>query len=380
MSSVVVVGDLPNGCESSYVFSELYLSEDEVEDVYTPPQGGNKAWIVFKSPEMAKAYVGEHPITHFGQNGKKVYSSLSTEAIPESVSNRYSDFIYARDHQVLSRTVEITGLPQNHTMRNMNELLEPVRERYDEETDKMLGPSDYDYFEPDEIVTAKSPEAGVGLVQLTKPHMAINVILTYAGTYWKNATLNARCVPDEVMTNLLINEPSEADVMLFVSGLKANTTSTEVREIFKDFPIRDVNIPPGGKTFCFVFVQQAHANSILALFGNGVKWQGRNVRVSLSEKDKRKQKSAFDTVGATTAMPPPTDTTDLKLVNLPYGIADSNIRIIFEGFAVYKVVVKQGYAFVGIATAEVGRAIDQLNDSMVGGRKIKVKVSERRKQ
>jgi RNA recognition motif-containing protein len=168
--------------------------------------------------------------------------------------------------------------------------------------------------------------------------------------------------------------------MLFVSGLKANTTSTEVREIFKDFPLRDVNIPPGGKTFCFVFVQQAHANSILALFGNGVKWQGRNVRVSLSEKDKRKQKSAFDTVGATTAMPPPTDTTDLKLVNLPYGIADSNIRIIFEGFAVYKVVVKQGYAFVGIATAEVGRAIDQLNDSMVGGRKIKVKVSERRKQ
>jgi hypothetical protein len=178
MSSVVVVGDLPNGCESSYVFSELYLSEDEVEDVYTPPQGGNKAWIVFKSPNMAKAYMDEHPIMPFGQNGKKVYSSLSTEAIPESASNRYSNFIYARDHQVLSRTVKITGLPEKHTMRNMNELLEPIRERYDEETDKMLGPSDYDYFEPDDIVTVKSPEAGVGLVQLTKPHMAINIILT----------------------------------------------------------------------------------------------------------------------------------------------------------------------------------------------------------
>lgn len=52
----------------------------------------------------------------------------------------------------------------------------------------------------------------------------------------------------------------------------------------------------------------------------------------------------------------------------------------FEGFVLYKVVVKEGFAFVGIATNQVGRAIDKLDNSMVGGRQIKVKVAERLKQ
>jgi RNA recognition motif-containing protein len=105
--------------------------------------------------------------------------------------------------------------------------------------------------------------------------------------------------------------------------------------------------------------------------------------VSISDKEKRKKKnknkSALGAVSAPLAALPQ-DMTDLKLNNLPHGVADSSIRIIFEGFTVSKVIVKQGYAFVGIATSEVDRAIEELSGKMVGGRKMSVKVSQRKKQ
>ncbi|KAI4941220.1 hypothetical protein J4E91_010910 [Alternaria rosae] len=382
----LLASDLPPNCESSYVFTELGLQEDEIEEVYTPAGGGEVAWIIFKTPERAEKFEKDHKGYHFGRIGEKMTTSFWTEAIPEHAANLYSDFVHARDNQTPSHTVEVTGFPEKHTMRNLNELLEPVRGQYFETTERNqhLDPTDYDYYEPINILHDKTPEPGVGLIQLAEPWMAVSLVRQYAGTYWKNGTLNARCVPDEKMEDLLVNEPSATDVMLFVSGMKVGTSSTEVREILKDFPIRDVNMPPGGKTFCFVFAQQAHTNSILAQFKNGVKWQGRTIGVSLSNKDKRKKDAEFErAAGIPARVPaasPPGSITDLKLNNLPYGVADSDIRIMFEGFVLYKVVIKEGSAFVGIPTNQVGRAIDKLNNSMVGGRQIKVKVAERRKQ
>jgi len=105
--------------------------------------------------------------------------------------------------------------------------------------------------------------------------------------------------------------------------------------------------------------------------------------VDLSDKDKRKKKAEFGFTGATpVAAPPalpPTDITDLKLSNLPYDVTDYSIRTLFEGFAVHKVVIMKGYAFVGIPTGEVGRAIDMLNDKMIGAQYIKAKVADSRK-
>jgi len=102
----------------------------------------------------------------------------------------------------------------------------------------------------------------------------------------------------------------------------------------------------------------------------------------LSDREKKKKNKNRSAPGAVSALPTalPQDMTDLKLDNLPHDVADSSIRIIFGGFTVSKVIVKQGYAFVGIATSEVGRAIEELSGKMVGGRKISVKVSQRNKQ
>ncbi|KAI4913405.1 uncharacterized protein J4E92_009754 [Alternaria infectoria] len=386
MSSTVLLSDLPSNCESSYVFTELRLQDDEIDEVYTRAGGGESAWIIFKAPDVAATFEKNHKGYHFGTTGKKMTTSFWNEAIPEFATNRYSDFVRARDHQIDSRTVEITGLPQKHTLSDMNKLLESVRDQYVEVTkqNQRLDPTDYGYYEPINILQVKTPDPGVGLLQLAQPWMAVEIVRQYAGTYWKNATLNARCVPDKEMDKLLVKEPSATDVSLFVRGVKVGISSTEVREIFKDFPITDVNILPG-KTFCFVVVQQAQANSILAQFKDGVKWQGRTIKVDLSEKDKRKQKAAFGGSASATPTPapaalPPTDTTDLKLENLPYDVTDYKIRTIFEGFAVYKVVIKQGYAFVGIPTGAVGRALDMLNDTMIGAQYIKAKVADPRKK
>ncbi|KAI4906686.1 hypothetical protein J4E90_010374 [Alternaria incomplexa] len=385
MSSTVLVSDLPSNCESSYVFIELRLQDVEVEEVYARAGGGESAWIVFKAPDVAATFEKNHKGYHFGATGKKIATSFWNEAIPEFATNRYYDFVRARDHQIHSRTVEITGLPAKHTLSDMNKLLESVRDQYLEATkqNQRLNPTDYGYYEPINILHVKTCDPGVGLLQLAQPWMAVEIVRQYAGTYWKNATLNARCVPDEEMDKLLVKEPSATDVSLFVRGLKVGTSSTEVREIFKDFAIRDVNILPG-KTFCFVVVQQAHADSILAQFKDGVKWQGRTIKVDLSDKDKRKRKAEFGMVGALPAPAPtalpPTDITDLKLSNLPYDVTDYKIRTLFEGFTVYKVVIMQGYAFVGIPTGEVGRALDMLNDTMIGAQYIKAKVADPRKK
>lgn len=385
MSFTVLVSDLPSNCESSYVFTELRLQDGEIDEVYTRAGGGESAWIVFKTRELAAPFEKNHKGYHFGATGKKIATSFWNEAIPEFATNRYTDFVRARDHQIDSRTVEITGIPDKHTMSNMNELFRSVRDQYSETTEKSQhrNPTYYDYNEPINILQVKTPDPGVGLLQLAQPWMAVAIVQQYAGTYWKNATLNARCVPDEEMDKMLANEPSATDVSLFVRGLKVGTSSTEVREIFKDFPITDVNVLPG-KTFCFVVVQQAQANSILAQFKDGVKWRGSTIKVDLSDKDKRKQKAAFGSTGATPiptpAALPPTDITDLKLENLPYDVTDYKIRTLFEGFAVYKVVIKQGYAFVGIPTGQVGRALDMLNDTMIGAQYIKAKVADPRKR
>ncbi|KAH6875031.1 hypothetical protein BKA58DRAFT_310776 [Alternaria rosae] len=385
MLSTVLVSDLPPNCESSCMFTELRLQEDEIEEVYTGAGGGETAWIVFKTRALAAKFEKDHKSYHFERTGQKMTTSFWTEAIPDHATDHYSDFVFEWDNQILWRTVEITGFPKNHTMLRINELLEPVREQYFEAINHSLDPTDYDYYQPINIIPDKTSEPGIGLLQLAQPWMVVSLVRRYAGTYWQNGTLNARCVPDEKMEDLLVNEPSATDAMFFVSGLKVGKSSTEVREILKDFPIRDVNMPPGGKTFCFVFAQQAHANLILARFKNGVKWQGRTIGISLSNKDKREKDAEFErAVGiparVPAASPPPGSITYLKLNNLPYDVADSNIRILFEGFMLYEVIVKEGFAFVGILTNQVGRAIDKLNNSMVGGRQIKVKVAERRKQ
>ena len=185
MSSTVLVSDLLSNCESSYVFTELRLQEDEIEEVYTQAGGGESAWIVFKDRTLAAIFENDHKGHHFGATGKKITTSFWTEAIPEHATNRYSDFVRARDHQILSSTVEITGLPDKHTMSNMNELFRSVRDQYSETTEKSQhrNPTYYDYNEPINILQVKTPDPGVGLLQLAQPWMAVAIVQQYAGTY-----------------------------------------------------------------------------------------------------------------------------------------------------------------------------------------------------
>jgi len=373
MSAVLYLHHLPDNSESSFVFTLFARDDnfrDQIKEIYTYDGGSSFAWVVFLTPNAAAQAATYYDNQHFGPLGQKVYTSLSTEAaIPENATNRLTKFNRDLENQIESCTVEITDLPAMHTIRNLNQMFEPTIEEF-----HSYFPTGDPYYdsEPIEILHMKSPDNGVGLVRVRAPWMANSVVRQWAGEYWKCRTLNARCVPDEEMDDLLV--PSgEKDTMLFVTGIKPGTSSTEVRDVFKDFNLRDVNMPPGGKAFCFIFLRQEDANAVLAQYGTGVKHQGRTIRVSLSEKGKKK---------GSKVIPRPTlplKTTNLKINNLPYGVADSNIRIIFQGFSLSRVVVKQGYAFVDIAAEEAERAVQQLTGKKVGDRFITLKVSERRK-
>ncbi|KAH7070768.1 hypothetical protein BKA63DRAFT_579469 [Paraphoma chrysanthemicola] len=284
--------------------------------------------------------------------------------------NLLSKFTYDLDNQIDSCTLEISNLPENHTGRNLNQLLEPVREEFD-----MFVPSDDPYFdyEPDDIVRARVKEEGIALVQLANPYIAKNI----------NATLNARCVPDEEMEDLLVPSRSssvEKDVMLFVSGVKPGTSRMEVFDIFKDHRINDINIPLGRKGFCFIFAWQDDANAIMARFGPGVLHEGKHVRVNLANKNKKKGIAPDSRSLPAPIKPGPAyENVDLKANNLPYGVAESTLRIFFQDYRVAKVVLKEGYAFIGIASDEAERAIANLKGRKVGNRVMTIKVSERRK-
>ncbi|KAB2099124.1 hypothetical protein AG0111_0g12644 [Alternaria gaisen] len=405
MSTIVSICGLPYPTEPYVMLVEINgLLMDDIDDIYTLPGGSDIALIVFKKHEVAKKFADDSDNYHSKVGkfaGRKLGIYLRDEPEAELLNgftNRLSDFLHAFDNQILSRTVEITGFPRRHTLSNLHQLLEPIWEDDDliEGENNLilaqggkLDPNDYHCIEPLGIIHVKSPRPGVGLVQLKDSSSARHIVHVFACTYWKNATLNARCVPDEEIEDLLIKRSSQEDgalfgkdVMLFVTGIEAGTSPKEVQEIFKEFPIRDVNMPPGDETFCFVFFKQPEANAVLARFGNGVQWKGRTIRVSMSNKEKKTKNKNKSALGAVSAPPAalPQDMTDLKLNNLPNGVADSSVRIIFEGFTVSKVIVKQGYAFVGIATSEIGRAIEELSGKMVGGLKISVKVSQRNKQ
>jgi RNA recognition motif-containing protein len=210
--------------------------------------------------------------------------------------------------------------------------------------------------------------------------MAKSIVHRFAGTYWKNATLNARCVPDQEIEKFLEESrrrrlDREGAVgeheMLFVSGIHPNTSWTEVRDIFKDFALRKINVPDGGKPFCFIFARPEDTNAILMRFGQGVQYGNRLIRVSLSKKSKKKEGGPPNTGGGAT-YPPPAQmlpTTDLKINNLPFDMTFNNIHYLFGGFKISKVIIKKGYAFVAVASTEADQAVKALNGTMVGNRK-----------
>ncbi|KAF2125631.1 hypothetical protein P153DRAFT_369660 [Dothidotthia symphoricarpi CBS 119687] len=380
MTPVVYLDRLPINSEPSFIHT--VFDDDEkagIKEIHTFPGGrGACAWVVFDSQENAENAAARYDGRQFGPVSQKTHASLKPESlIPTSATNTLTKFLHDRDNQIESRTVRITHLPENHTLRSMNALFGPMMEAFDchePEEDPYFGS-----YEPNEILHMKSPQPGVGLVQLAKPSMAVKVVREFAGTYLKNGTLDLRCVPDEEMEDLLVDTgPAHGKaIQLFVGGIKPGSSKADIQNIFTGYKVLDVRIPGGGKSFCFMFARQKDADAILAKYEKGFNFEGRTIRVNLADKGKKKGGGNPSTPGSPST--PRGSTTDLKVNNLPYGVAESTIRMLFQGFNVSKVVIRHGFAFVGIASNEVERAIQELNDKPIGEMNISVKVSERRK-
>ncbi|KAL1797114.1 hypothetical protein ACET3X_003720 [Alternaria dauci] len=393
MSTIVSISRLPLKTEPYLILLGFWDTskdeiKDDIKDIYSPPGGGDCARVVFNTHGIAKKFVEHFDNSSFGVTDLRVIIRLRDEPEAELVKgfpNRLSDYLRARENGTLSRTVEITGLPKRHTLRNLSKLMQPINDHaygieesnYAELVRILKGePPVHRYVEGIETVRSRCAEPGVALRQLYTHSMAISLVYLLNGTYWREKMVIARRVPDERMEKIISKEAAEKDVVLFVGGIRIGATVADVRDIFKDVHLCDVTLPPGDRNFCFVVIRKWDASAVLARFGNGLQWHGYTIRVSVSHRENRKTKSSLGVVGEPPAALPQ-DTTDLKLNNLPYDVAESDVRTFFAGFTVTKIVLKQGYAFVRIATSEVGRAME-LSGKTVGGRKISVKVSQSR--
>ncbi|RYN22770.1 hypothetical protein AA0121_g11008 [Alternaria tenuissima] len=173
MSTIVSIGPLPSHTELFVTLTEIYgLHKHEMVDIYTPPGECVVAQVVFKTHEVAKKFADDfdnYRLIVGKFEGQKIGVHLRDEPeaeLLEGFTNRLSDLLYARNNHILSRTVEITGFPRNHTLSNLRQLLEPIWEDNDLiEAENVsillqggeLDPNDYHYNEPLRITHVRSP-------------------------------------------------------------------------------------------------------------------------------------------------------------------------------------------------------------------------------
>jgi hypothetical protein len=202
------------------------------------------------------------------------------------------------------------------------------------------------------------------VIQALRSFMAESIVHRFVGTYWNNATLNARCVPDGDMEDLLAEQRVPADgkdMMLFVNGIKPGTCTTEVREIFNEFTLRDVvNIPPGGKAFCFISLCQDAANALLGQFGRGVNVGGRVVSVSVSDDEKKVRGLVLEVRWQRLRAPQLcgrriSRSIICRIARMISRCAVCSRTLVFEGGS------QDGYAFIGVASSEAEETVQAVD-------------------
>ncbi|PSN61525.1 hypothetical protein BS50DRAFT_504397 [Corynespora cassiicola Philippines] len=332
--NVVKMERLPDNSESPFMYS--IFSPDtrlNIKEVCTVNGGSTMAWVIFHSPEAAKAAAKKYDNSGVGRTGKKAYTTLTDESsIPEHATSLLSAFLHKQKNMIETRTIKITNLPENHTKKNLKQMFDSTIESF-EEWDE--------YPEFEEMLQMWVLRPGVGLVQFPSSSYAVSAVYEWSGTYWKNHTITALCIPDEEFDTAIIKARGSLDstgkhVKLFINGIQPGTAAQQIRDLFSDFKLQDVNITPGGKSFCSIFLSQIDAGNLLDRYADGIHFHGRTLRVSVSEgKGKGKGKvGSFKTSKSVFPM------TDLKVSNLPYEATNSEVRYLLEGFELSKVIVR----------------------------------------
>jgi hypothetical protein len=371
----------------------------EIECPSWNPYGS--AYITFSDKTTAEAAVARYNDHYSSVRGQKLHAQIVIDHVQDPENKFLSQ--YLEDEKayegVRTSTVRIEGLPLEHTMRSLNKLVfDEFIETYYPNVNEM----------PNVLhAHVEGDWTGTALVQFGDEYDAVHTKDLYNGMYWKNAVIYVHCVPDSEMEDLLeqkrVSKAAGKQIGFWVGNLKVGVTQEEIREMFNPFKLNDINIPSvkeGQPQFLFVFMGQDDATAFHHLHPKGFKHRGRWVKVNLmkvkgkvpdlpkpaesssgttsqmAEKGKPvgNQNSGGLSQSATSSAFPP-GPTDVRVDNLAYSANKGQIRDFFKDFKITKVVLKQGFAWVGFDTLEdARRATQRLNGKKVLGRPVTIKV------
>lgn len=190
-----------------------------------------------------------------------------------------------------------------------------------------------------------------------------------------------------------------------MSNVPRGSNSEYIRRVFSRYEIEDVNFhPKGGCAISFLAVNDPA--DILEKFSNGIWFEKRKLWVNefQGKKGKNKRPLARAPTPAPAATPAPvsintddltakaaamslgnsaiiitkptTRQTEVIVKNLNYQATEQGIKHLFNNFKLSKVNLKHGCAFVGLESQdEAQRAVNQLNERKVLGRKVFVELT-----
>lgn len=396
--TTVCIQRLEYNVEPAFIQRMLHGFRDEDILEIECPTCSQTAYVTFKDRAQAEAAVNQFDNAQSDVRGHRLQASIKNSHVTNENNLLLSTFL--RDEEarkdVKSNTVRVEGLPRAHTLRSLGQLLDD--DFFHARGGAFCEPGD-EYVEPQ--IGIPKDETGVAYLQFenSADGDADTFVFCYNGSYWKNNVLYAYFVPDIEFEERFPRRKEGKHVGFWVGNLKAGIASEEMTEMFKPFPLQTVNIPSSsnpGTSFAFVFMRQDDAAGFISLHPRGFKHQRRWIKVRPM---KQKGVAVAPTPSQITSNSTPTNTsvpslpnrqpanvvpknvvlppgpTDVKVENLSYSAKKPDVRDLFNGFEVSKVIVKKGYAFVGLPTLKDAQSAEsRLSGRKLLGRTVSVKV------
>ncbi|KAF2741997.1 hypothetical protein M011DRAFT_462775 [Sporormia fimetaria CBS 119925] len=407
-SNIIVITNLEPHAEPAYVARNLHeFSEDgKILKILTQTSYGRTiAYVTFANVELAQEAVEELDGNTSHANYKLKAGLVPEEAVPKDVKNflLLSDYLKEKEKAITTSTVLITKLPVNHTQRNINELLEDIRMCNDDMED-----------EEDKVIIRASEvlEPGVGMIQFGSESAAECFVEEHDGTYWKNAPIYVKCVPDSDMQEFLkakrLGRSGPKDVCVLALGLKAEWAKvTELKHILGSYTFQNANFSTKcDSATAFIFLTEAEAAALLTRHPKGLKHQGKWIALKLKDqKDKTRVEAVAKHIAPASARAPAAANLnhlvqktaglqltgqkkavgtaksdgpcDVRVNNLAPAASKEHLRTLFKNFKTTKVVVvkNKGLGYVGLETrAEAQRAAKLLSGKQILNRTVSVTV------
>ncbi|KAF2730116.1 hypothetical protein EJ04DRAFT_555632 [Polyplosphaeria fusca] len=427
-SKAIILTNCPINSEVSSLWPQLHYDGDGLVELF-PSTRGEPFVAIYETEEQAATAQKGLNQRCIGEGRRLVVEQVPEPDISEvSETYRYSKFKEQRDSQTWTRTVLVTGQSLgSHSGKNGRKLLEQ-HTTFGYDNIVYLNSEDPDSLEREEEVlnTFAEPNGSGFWVRFSSVGLAKNFVKLAHGTWFCYYVVSVVCVPDEDMDWIIEDqEARKAGITkptgkIFVPFINPDATDDDIRKAFEPFQVNDINRP--GK-FAFIFLSAEDKEGMMRANPQGLRYRfagGKTGKMNLTDGDDKKKKGKKTTGYGSAAPPAPVaplsnwapslppasssvdslvaqtgalnmqeqpkkpavSSVDVVVKNLDFNAKQQDVKTLFTGYATTKVVFpkgNKGIAFVGFSTTEeANRAVSNLSDRMVLGRRVRTELARPR--